>query len=110
MTYSKGVAIVYNPESGKKRNVKGVIESSLTKAKIPLKFFATERRMHAFEIANTLDLDKYDALVCVGGDGTIHELANGLLMRKDKKKIPIAFIPNGSGNDLCSSFNLDTVE
>ena len=40
-------------------------------------------------------------MVCVGGDGTIHEFANGLLMRKDKKKIPIAFIPNGTGNDLC---------
>jgi diacylglycerol kinase family enzyme len=72
-----------------------------------MKFFETERRMHAFEIAFNLDIDSYNALVCVGGDGTIHEMANGLLMRPDKKKIPLAFIPNGSGNDLCGQFNLD---
>jgi diacylglycerol kinase family enzyme len=46
----------------------------------------------------------------VGGDGTIHEMANGLLMRSDKKKIPLVFIPNGSGNDLCGQFNLDHAE
>ena len=95
------MAIIYNPESGRKRNVRPLIEKNLIKAKIPYEFFATERRMHAFQIAQELDLDKYDAIVCVGGDGTIHELANGLLFRKDKKKIPLAFIPNGSGNDLC---------
>ena len=66
--------------------------------------------MHAYEIVQNLDFDKFDAVVCVGGDGTIHEMANGMLMRRDKKKIPIAFIPNGSGNDLCGSFNLDTAE
>lgn len=46
----------------------------------------------------------------MGGDGTIHEMGNGLLTRPDKKKIPLAFIPNGSGNDLCGQFNLDTAE
>ena len=40
-------------------------------------------------------------MVAVGGDGTMHEVVNGMLHRKDKKRLPIAFIPNGSGNDLC---------
>ena len=31
-------------------------------------------------------------------------------MRADKKKIPLAFIPNGSGNDLCGCFSLDTAQ
>lgn len=46
-----------------------------------------------------MDIDRYSALVGVGGDGTFHEVANGLLHRPDKKRIPIAFVGNGSGND-----------
>jgi diacylglycerol kinase family enzyme len=48
--------------------------------------------------------------VAVGGDGTLHEVVNGLMFREDKKKIPIAFIPNGSGNDTCASIGVSTVE
>lgn len=50
-------------------------------------------------------MDKYSALVAVGGDGTYHEVVNGMLHRKDKRKIPVAFIPNGSGNDNLRSYN-----
>ena len=52
-----------------------------------------------WEICQTIDLDKYSALVAVGGDGTFHEVVNGMLHRFDMMKIPVAFIPNGSGND-----------
>lgn len=45
-------------------------------------------------------------LVACGGDGTCHEVVNGMMMRDDKKKIPIGFIPNGSGDDLCSSLGI----
>lgn len=45
-------------------------------------------------------------LVACGGDGTVHEIANGLLMREDKKRIPLAFLPNGSGDDFCSSLGI----
>ena len=42
-------------------------------------------------------------LVAAGGDGTYHEVINGMLARRDGKKIPIGMIPNGSGNDTCRS-------
>jgi sphingosine kinase len=50
-----------------------------------------------------LAIDEYDAIIAVGGDGTIHEVFNGMLSRQDKKTLPIGLIPNGSGNDLCKS-------
>ena len=50
LSYQKGVAIIYNPTSGKKKNIKPLLERCLTKAKIKCEFFQTERRMHAFEI------------------------------------------------------------
>ena len=54
----------------------------------------------------TFDIDKYSALVLVGGDGTIHEGLNGLLRRQDGKKIPVGLLPNGSGDDACGGFSL----
>ena len=55
----------------------------------------------------SFDIDKYSALILVGGDGTIHEGLNGLMRRDDKKKIPIGLLPNGSGDDACGSLSLD---
>ena len=53
------------------------------------------------------NLDDYCALAIAGGDGSIHESINGMLYRKDKKKLPIALLPNGSGNDFAYGFCLD---
>lgn len=39
-----------------------------------------------------------DIICAVGGDGTVHEVVNGILPRR----IPLAVIPSGSGNDLAS--------
>ena len=63
-----------------------------------------------FEIANTCNLNEYSALIAVGGDGTMHEVANGLLMREDKKRVPFGCIPNGSGDDFCASLTILNVD
>lgn len=54
-------------------------------------------------IAQSLALDSQDVLVCVSGDGIVHELLNGLASRPDALaalRIPISPIPAGSGNAL----------
>jgi sphingosine kinase len=43
----------------------------------------TRYRGHAGEIAETIDLDAYDAIVCCSGDGLQHEVFNGLERRAD---------------------------
>ncbi len=40
----------------------------------------TERPLHATEIAQSLDLDLYDAIATVSGDGLFHEMLNGMAM------------------------------
>ncbi|KAG9289871.1 hypothetical protein G9A89_015451 [Geosiphon pyriformis] len=62
----------------------------------------TERRYHAQEIAQKSDLNGYDALVMISGDGIIHEVINGLLSREDAPylNIPLGVIPGGTGNAL----------
>ena len=104
------MAIIYNPNSGKKKNIFPQIEEALKKnPEIKFEKFETERFFHTYEYANTIDLDKYSVLVAVGGDGTVHEVTNGMLHREDKKKIPMAFVPNGSGDDTCNGIGIDTV-
>ena len=48
--------------------------------------------------------------MAVGGDGTLHEVINGMLQREDAQKIPISFIPNGSGNDLVGCLGIRNIE
>ena len=48
-------------------------------------------------------------MVAVGGDGTIHEVINGMLMRPDGLQIPIGMLPNGSGNDTVGGLQIDTL-
>jgi diacylglycerol kinase family enzyme len=49
-------------------------------------------------------------IVACGGDGTIHEVINGMLFRSDKKRVPIAIIPNGSGNDMAFALKITDVD
>lgn len=66
----------------------------------------TKHRLHAQEIAHSLDLRKYDGIVCVSGDGVLVEVVNGLLQREDWNtaiKIPLGIIPAGTGNGMVQS-------
>ncbi|MBT2600702.1 hypothetical protein AQ616_03640 [Oceanobacillus sp. E9] len=47
---------------------------------------------------------KLKGLFIVGGDGTMHEVINGL--DNVNNHIPISFIPSGSGNDFAKGINL----
>jgi len=63
-----------------------------------------------FNFINECDIDKYSLFVAAGDDICSHYIINGMLMRKDGKKLPLAMIPNGVGNDLCNSFQLSQLE
>ena len=61
---------------------------------------------HANELAHKLDFDGYDGMIVIGGDGTMHEVVNGMLTRSDKKQIPIGLIPGGTGNSFMHDLEL----
>lgn len=56
----------------------------------------TERPGHATELAKQAIEKKYRMVFAVGGDGTVNEVAKGLL----HSNIPLGIIPVGSGNGL----------
>lgn len=61
----------------------------------------TERPRHAIKLAQD---PSYDVIVAVGGDGTVHEVVNGLMQLDPAERPQLGVIPVGSGNDF--AFNL----
>ncbi|CAL9063504.1 sphingosine kinase 1 isoform X1 [Musa acuminata AAA Group] len=105
----KNLFIIVNPFSGKKcaRTVfKNEIKPLLAAADIDCTIIETKHRNHAQEITKSLDLLKYDGIVCVSGDGVLVEVVNGLLNREDWAtaiKLPLGVIPAGTGNGMVKS-------
>jgi hypothetical protein len=55
---------------------------------------------HATELARQAALDGYDLVVALGGDGTVHEVVNGLMQVPEEKRPILGVVPLGSGNDF----------
>jgi YegS/Rv2252/BmrU family lipid kinase len=56
----------------------------------------TKSRGHAVKLASDASGQGYDYVIAVGGDGTINEVARGLL----NTQTPMGIVPRGSGNGL----------
>jgi diacylglycerol kinase family enzyme len=75
----------------------------------------TRRRGHAADLARRAVAQKLDAVVTLGGDGTVNEVVNGLLAGEpaDNTEIPaLAVVPGGSTNVFARALGLpkDPVE
>lgn len=81
----------------------------LAAARCELNVQKTERQGHGVEIAQTMDIDAFDVVVCCSGDGIPHEVWNGLGRRPDAaralNKIAVAQMPCGTGNAASLNFN-----
>ncbi len=55
---------------------------------------------HAAELARQAGEEGYDKVIAVGGDGTVHEVINGLMQVPEKKRPMLGIVPVGSGNDF----------
>jgi diacylglycerol kinase (ATP) len=55
---------------------------------------------HATELAKQAALEGYDEVIALGGDGTVHEVINGLMQVPVEKRPILGVVPTGSGNDF----------
>ncbi|XP_078510720.1 sphingosine kinase 1 [Lissotriton helveticus] len=103
--------IFVNPRGGKGTALslfKEHVLPILSKADIGFNLIVTERPNHARELAREKNLDRFDALVVMSGDGLMYEVVNGLMERPDWSvaiKKPLGILPAGSGNALAASVN-----
>ena len=67
----------------------------------------TQGALHAKRLAETLGAQA-DVVVVVGGDGTVHEVANGLVALPVAARPVLAVVPVGSGNDYAYTLGMPT--
>ncbi len=89
--------VITNPAAkhGEAARLLPVIERLLQS--IPHDTVETQAMGHATDIA--LSAAGYDLIVAVGGDGTVHEVLNGLMRRPADDRPALGLLPTGSGND-----------
>jgi YegS/Rv2252/BmrU family lipid kinase len=63
---------------------------------------------HATELALQAAEDGYEMIVAVGGDGTAHEVLNGLMQVPQERRPRFSVLPLGSGNDFAHSLGIET--
>tara|TARA_B100000287_G_scaffold424679_1_gene469690 strand:+ start:420 stop:1307 length:888 start_codon:yes stop_codon:yes gene_type:complete len=105
--------LTVNPYGGGKKGPK-ILKDVLPlfeQKNIELNIIETEYAGHNRDLANQLNMDGYDGFCCIGGDGTLNEVINGLLSRKDRLKFPIGLITGGTGNSFMHDLDcLDPIE
>jgi diacylglycerol kinase family enzyme len=98
---SDGTCVIYNPAAGRGKAEKLLAE--LSGAGVELR--PTARPGHAVELARTAADDGFDKVVAAGGDGTVHEVANGLL-QSGNRDVMFAVWPLGSANDYAYTLGM----
>jgi YegS/Rv2252/BmrU family lipid kinase len=92
------ILFVYNPISGSRRliPVLPLIERFIDTELYDFSIVSTEHKGHATELAREYAAKGYDAVIAVGGDGTVNEVGCGLI----GTGTALGIIPCGSGNGL----------
>ena len=100
--------VIVNPKSGKQKGLSIVdkIRPIFESNGISLSILETKYQGNAKQIVQTMDFDTINAILVVGGDGTLNEVVNGMLNRNDNLKLPIGIIPGGSGNSFAADLNM----
>jgi YegS/Rv2252/BmrU family lipid kinase len=89
--------LIANPAArhGETAKLIPVIEQLL--CNLPHDTVVTERAGQAIEIAASAR--NYEIVVATGGDGTVHEVLNGLMRIPPAQRPALGLLPTGSGND-----------
>jgi diacylglycerol kinase (ATP) len=101
----KSVIVIYNPNArkGKIKDVMPYIQQRLATKFKPCDTVQTKSAEDMIELARK-NAEKYDCIVVAGGDGSIHNVINGV--KQSKGRPTLGFLPYGTVNDVCRTLNV----
>ncbi|MCK4919713.1 MAG: diacylglycerol kinase family lipid kinase [Bacteroidales bacterium] len=84
------------------------IETLLLKTKLDFESILTERKFHAMVLSRKFIKQGHRNFIVVGGDGTLHEVINGIFSQEgiQTTEITLGVIPVGTGNDWSRMFGI----
>ncbi|HIE57273.1 MAG TPA: diacylglycerol kinase family lipid kinase [Anaerolineales bacterium] len=62
---------------------------------------------HAIELARKAADEGFDLVIAAGGDGTVHEVINGLMQTPAEIRPRLGVVPLGSGNDFAHAMGMN---
>jgi diacylglycerol kinase (ATP) len=104
---------IVNPAAGGGRSAKlaGPALARLREAGIGVDVIASTGSGHAIDLAREAYGQGYRRFLAVGGDGTAHEILNGVFSAGvPQKRISLGFLPLGTGNSFLRDFTTDGTE
>ena len=98
---------IFNPHAGKSEISRELVEivDIFTKGGYDVVAHPTQAPMDAFETVRDHG-SEYKLIVVSGGDGTLSEAVEGLLLLPEKDSINLGYIPSGSTNDFAVSLGI----
>ncbi len=100
------VCFIVNPISGvgKQKKIKRLIKTHLDQKKFDYEIRYTDGPKRAILMSQEAANEGFSIIVAVGGDGSVNEVAQGIIGTNSA----LAIIPTGSGNGLARSLNIPT--
>lgn len=101
--------IIANPAAGRGQSAKdiGALLSAVRERVGEVDLAVSARPGHAAELARAAAADGRELVVALGGDGTLHEVADGLLEEGVPAGPALAVLAVGTGSDFGRSLGLD---
>ncbi len=98
---------IYNPHAGKAQIANELVEiiDIFTKGGYEVTAHPTQAPMDAFETVKNRG-SQYRLIAVSGGDGTLSEAVEGLMLLPEKDDIVLGYIPSGSTNDFAVSLGI----
>jgi len=100
--------VIVNPVAGaySTRRKWPLISKLLERIGLSFDFEYTQGVGHAIELARAAASDGYRYLVAVGGDGTVNEVANGILRSTAANNTALGIVSTGTGSDFVRSVGI----
>ena len=104
--------VIANPAAaaGRVGRTRELLQAQITEALGPCRFVETERAGHATTLARDAAEKGVSRVLSLGGDGTHHEVVNGLMEHRNGPRVAFGVLPAGTGGDLRRTLGVMTLE
>jgi diacylglycerol kinase (ATP) len=103
------IKLILNPTSNHGRSVREAADLRLLMTNRDVDWSGTEYPGHAIQLAHQAGLQGFELVIALGGDGTVHEVINGLMQVPPETRPALGIVPLGSGNDFAHILGLPNV-